>query len=61
MLAGRKAIREQAPHLIWSTYPISTAHLIGRSLAAQRIAQDAAGDGRDEHEEQCAAQVPTRE
>lgn len=33
VLAGRKAIREQAPHLIWSTYPISTAHLIGRSLA----------------------------
>ncbi len=33
VLAGRKAIREQAPHLIWSTYPISTAHLIGRSLS----------------------------
>lgn len=33
VLAGRKAIREQAPHIIWSTYPISTAHLIGRSLA----------------------------
>jgi peptidoglycan/xylan/chitin deacetylase (PgdA/CDA1 family)/glycosyltransferase involved in cell wall biosynthesis len=33
VLAGRRAIREQSPHLIWSTYPISTAHLIGRSLA----------------------------
>ena len=33
VLAGRKAIREQRPQLIWSTYPISTAHLIGRSLA----------------------------
>ena len=33
VLAGRKAIREQAPNLIWSTYPISTAHLIGHSLA----------------------------
>ncbi|MDR1424010.1 MAG: glycosyltransferase [Azoarcus sp.] len=31
--AGRAEIRRQRPDLIWSTYPISTAHLIGLSLA----------------------------
>lgn len=31
--AGMKLIREQQPDVIWSTYPIATAHLIGASLA----------------------------
>lgn len=30
---GMQEIRRARPHLIWSTYPISTAHLIGGSLA----------------------------
>lgn len=30
---GMKIIREQKPDVIWSTYPIATAHLIGASLA----------------------------
>lgn len=33
MRAGRAEIRRRRPDLIWSTYPISTAHLIGLSLA----------------------------
>lgn len=32
---GMKLIRDQRPDVIWSTYPISTAHLIGASLARQ--------------------------
>jgi peptidoglycan/xylan/chitin deacetylase (PgdA/CDA1 family)/glycosyltransferase involved in cell wall biosynthesis len=32
VLAGRKHIREAKPEVIWSTYPIATAHLIGASL-----------------------------
>jgi glycosyltransferase involved in cell wall biosynthesis len=31
--AGRRMIREFRPDLIWSTYPIATAHRIGHSLA----------------------------
>lgn len=31
--AGMRLIREQKPDVIWSTYPIATAHLIGYSLA----------------------------
>lgn len=31
--AGRRDIREQRPDLIWSTYPISTAHWIAATLA----------------------------
>lgn len=31
--AGLRIIREQKPDVIWSTYPISTAHLIGATLA----------------------------
>lgn len=31
---GMKEIRRQPPKLIWSTYPISTAHLIGASLSS---------------------------
>lgn len=31
--AGRKIIREQRPDIIWSTYPISTAHWIGSTLS----------------------------
>ncbi|MBV7534780.1 glycosyltransferase [Duganella sp. sic0402] len=30
--AGLRLIREQRPDLIWSTYPIATAHLIGLTL-----------------------------
>lgn len=30
---GLREIRRQRPELIWSTYPISTAHLIGASLS----------------------------
>ncbi|MHC4972994.1 MAG: glycosyltransferase [Planctomycetota bacterium] len=30
--AGKKIIREQRPAVIWSTFPIATAHLIGRTL-----------------------------
>lgn len=33
MRAGKEAIRQHKPDVIWSTYPISTAHLIGASLA----------------------------
>lgn len=33
VLAGMRIIREQKPAVIWSTYPITTAHLIGASLA----------------------------
>jgi len=32
VLAGRKLIRKQRPDVIWSTFPIATAHLIGRAL-----------------------------
>ena len=31
--AGLREIRQQRPDLIWSTYPISTAHLIGGTLS----------------------------
>lgn len=31
--AGLREIRRTQPHLIWSTYPITTAHLIGGALA----------------------------
>ena len=31
--AGLSLVREHAPHAIWSTYPIATAHVIGRALA----------------------------
>lgn len=31
--AGLRAIRAQRPDVVWSTYPISTAHMIGASLA----------------------------
>lgn len=31
--AGMREIRRKRPDLLWSTYPISTAHLIGASLA----------------------------
>ena len=31
--AGLRAIREQRPDVIWSTYPISTAHWIGSTLS----------------------------
>lgn len=30
--AGKRIIRKQRPDVIWSTFPIATAHLIGRSL-----------------------------
>ncbi|MHC4493634.1 MAG: glycosyltransferase [Planctomycetota bacterium] len=30
--AGRKLIRRQRPDVIWSTFPIATAHLIGHTL-----------------------------
>ena len=33
VLSGLREIRRQQPQLIWSTYPITTAHLIGRTLA----------------------------
>ena len=33
VLSGLREIRRQRPQLIWSTYPITTAHLIGRTLA----------------------------
>ena len=33
--AGLKAIRRLKPKAIWSTYPIATAHLIGRTLASR--------------------------
>lgn len=33
VLKGLREIREYHPALIWSTYPISTAHLIGATLA----------------------------
>ena len=32
VLAGRRLIRQHRPDLIWSTYPIATAHLIGMTL-----------------------------
>lgn len=32
MLSGRSLIRKHKPDAIWSTYPIATAHMIGRSL-----------------------------
>lgn len=31
--AGKRLIREHAPRVIWSTYPIATAHLIGGELS----------------------------
>ncbi|MDR1853398.1 MAG: glycosyltransferase [Azoarcus sp.] len=31
--AGREIVRRARPDLIWSTYPIPSAHLIGRALA----------------------------
>jgi len=31
--AGLALIRRHAPHALWSTYPIATAHVIGRALA----------------------------
>jgi glycosyltransferase involved in cell wall biosynthesis len=31
--AGLSLIRRHAPDVVWSTYPIATAHVIGRSLA----------------------------
>jgi len=30
---GLSLIRQRFPHVIWSTYPIATAHLIGQALA----------------------------
>ena len=33
VLLGMKEIRQHRPKLIWSTYPIATAHLIGGTLA----------------------------
>lgn len=33
---GLRATRQQRPDLIWSTYPISTAHLIGATLSRLR-------------------------
>jgi glycosyltransferase involved in cell wall biosynthesis len=30
--AGRKIIRKERPDALWSTFPIATAHLIGRTL-----------------------------
>lgn len=33
VLRGLREIRKNRPSIIWSTYPISTAHLIGASLA----------------------------
>jgi glycosyltransferase involved in cell wall biosynthesis/peptidoglycan/xylan/chitin deacetylase (PgdA/CDA1 family) len=33
VVLGMRDIRKHRPHLIWSTYPISTAHLIGGTLA----------------------------
>lgn len=33
VLSGLREIRLHRPQLIWSTYPITTAHLIGRTLA----------------------------
>jgi peptidoglycan/xylan/chitin deacetylase (PgdA/CDA1 family)/glycosyltransferase involved in cell wall biosynthesis len=33
LVAGLRIIREQKPDVIWSTYPIATAHLIAYSLA----------------------------
>ena len=33
VVLGLRDIRKHRPHLIWSTYPISTAHLIGATLA----------------------------
>ena len=35
VLAGRRAIRAHKPDVIWSTYPIATAHSIGSTLAKQ--------------------------
>lgn len=32
-LAGMRLIRKYRPDVVWSTYPIATAHLIGHSLA----------------------------
>jgi glycosyltransferase involved in cell wall biosynthesis len=31
--AGLSVVRQHAPQAIWSTYPIATAHVIGRALA----------------------------
>ncbi len=33
VLAGRRLIRQHRPEVVWSTYPIATAHVIGASLA----------------------------
>jgi hypothetical protein len=33
VLAGLKAIRKEKPSVLWSTYPITSAHLIGATLA----------------------------
>lgn len=33
VLKGMKEIRKESPDVIWSTYPIATAHLIGATLA----------------------------
>jgi len=33
VILGMRDIREHRPNIIWSTYPISTAHLIGGTLA----------------------------
>ena len=33
VLAGRRLIHRYRPKVIWSTFPIATAHMIGRSLA----------------------------
>ncbi len=33
VISGLKVIRQEKPVIIWSTYPITTAHLIGATLA----------------------------
>lgn len=33
VLAGRRLIKEYRPDVVWSTYPVATAHCIGHSLS----------------------------
>lgn len=32
IFAGKKLIRQYKPEIIWSTYPVATAHMIGQSI-----------------------------
>jgi hypothetical protein len=55
---GMKIIREQKPDVIWSTYPIATAHLIGASLAERSDMAGRAEEGLPAHNGDIFGNVP---